>query len=491
MLAGTFTVADLDMFHGMALFREAVATGSLPHRDSFAYTPTVYPVVHHEWGTGALLYLITVAAGFGASGVMLLKYLLVASLLVVCAWCARLRGATIPIAGILAPPALYLAAVSFASIRAQLFSVVFLAVLLLLLESDRRGGRWWIAAWLPLYAVWVNLHGGFVVGAGALALYTWERMIRCLFDRHGVRHALVGSRHLIAVGAAMLPLTVVNPYGLTYVSYLWRAIRMPRPDITEWLPLWDSAHSRLLLAVFVISAAMAGYSVLARGLKYLPGLTLLAVTAWLAARHARHLSLYAVVWFCYVPAYLAETSLGRRADSLWRRFPLGITAAFLLLGGAALGHGVDLRFWELRVPNRDARTGLGFPVGVVDYLAAHEFEGNLMTPFNAGSYVSWKLYPSVKVSLDSRYEVAYPPGTLAESGRFYNAAEGWETILGKYPTDAVLVPREAPVAAALAAGGQWRRVYRDDEYALFVRPGLARTLPVLDASGREIRGAFP
>ena len=59
-LAGLFlccialnTFVDPDIWHEMALFREALALGYLPLADQFAYTPTVYPSVHHEWGTGA------------------------------------------------------------------------------------------------------------------------------------------------------------------------------------------------------------------------------------------------------------------------------------------------------------------------------------------------------------------------------------------------------------------------------------------------------
>ena len=47
------TFLDPDMLHGMALIRESLRIGHLPLADGFAYTPTVYPVVHHEWAAGA------------------------------------------------------------------------------------------------------------------------------------------------------------------------------------------------------------------------------------------------------------------------------------------------------------------------------------------------------------------------------------------------------------------------------------------------------
>ena len=497
MLAGALTVADLDMFHQMALFREALAIGRVPAGDVFAYTPTVDPVVHHEWGTGALLYAVAVGAGLGAGGVMLLKYALIAALLAACARCAALRGAPAPVAALLAPVAVFLTTVGFATLRAQLLSLVLLACLLLLLEADRRGRRWWIAAWLPLYVVWLNLHGGFVAGAGVLALYGLERFGRAWLESGSAHAALRETRHLFAVGAAMVPLTLVNPYGAEYVPYLLHAVALERPGITEWLPLWHPVHHPALFAVYAASLAPVLYALVARGPRRLPGVLLLLVTAWLGLGHARHASLYAVVWFCHVPAWLAGTRPAAAVERAWRRMPAAIAAGWLVLGAAALVQAVQLRFWIMRVPNRAPGFEQGFPVGAVDYLASQRFAGNLMTPFMAGSYVSWKLHPRVKVSLDSRFEAAYPAGALAESDTFYEAAPGWEDVLARHPTDAALVPARTPIdsamraVSAMGARGAWRRVYEDDAYALYVRPGRGAGLPVVSRRGEPIAGTFP
>ena len=51
-------VVDLDLFHEMSLYRQMESENRMPRTDAFAYTPTVEPVVHHEWATGAVLSLI-------------------------------------------------------------------------------------------------------------------------------------------------------------------------------------------------------------------------------------------------------------------------------------------------------------------------------------------------------------------------------------------------------------------------------------------------
>jgi hypothetical protein len=49
LFAGISTFIDFDCWHQMALAREALALG-VPLADQFAYTRTVYPVVHHRMG---------------------------------------------------------------------------------------------------------------------------------------------------------------------------------------------------------------------------------------------------------------------------------------------------------------------------------------------------------------------------------------------------------------------------------------------------------
>ena len=65
---------DPDLFHEMALIRDALRLGHLPLLDTLAYTPTLEPTIHHEWGTGAILYLVSTR--WGGAGLLLLKYLL-------------------------------------------------------------------------------------------------------------------------------------------------------------------------------------------------------------------------------------------------------------------------------------------------------------------------------------------------------------------------------------------------------------------------------
>src|SRR6266446_10332606 len=100
LFAGISTFIDFDCWHQMALARETLALGYVPLADHFAYTPTVYPVVHHEWGTGVVMYALATHGGLTA--VRIAQWGLV---LLVAATCWRLarRHTGVAVASALAP----------------------------------------------------------------------------------------------------------------------------------------------------------------------------------------------------------------------------------------------------------------------------------------------------------------------------------------------------------------------------------------------------
>jgi len=468
---------DLDLWHEMALAREVVQLGYVPRVDDFAYTPTVEPVVHHEWGAGMIAYGL--AGTLGATGIVLLKLLLIAALAGACWTCARRRGVGLPLLSCLAPFAILLVDEGFSTIRAQMYSFVGLALLLVFLDRDRAGHRRWVMAWLAVFVVWLNLHAGFLVGAGLFAVHWLEQLVRR--QPHW---------HLLLTGLAMMALIGVNPYGLSYYSYLLHGVTASRPHVSEWRPLWDAAPAKLALVAITVSALAWG--VWRNGWSRLPGLPLIAVAALAAAQSKRMLPFYTVAWFCYAPAYLANTGVGWTAGKLWCRRRRWLIALWCGLAVTMSVLAIRIGPWRLVVPSQPApklASTLYYPVGAVEYLRQQQFRGNLLTPFDWGSYVSWKLHPQVKVSLDSRFEVAYPLWLEEEIFAFYLARPGWNGVLAKYPTDAILVPVHMPVAGQLAESAGWRCCYRDDSAEIYAF--VESDLRTIDQRGQVHLGRFP
>jgi hypothetical protein len=364
---------DPDGFHQMALFREWLRTGTLPLHDTFAFTHTVVPAVQHEWGAGALLYGI--ATTVGAPGIMWVRWLISAAAALVAARAARRRAPAVVVA-FCAPFAIILAQVGFTTIRAGLYTMLFLAVLLAAIERDRdqpRAGRF-LLVYLPVVALWINLHGGWIVGVAAVALHLVEQALR----RRPIRH-------LVLALAATPLLMGLTPYGRAYFTGWWRSITFPRDQIAEWLPLYRSSYL-LGLAAFGLAMLFLIYAVARRGPRQLPGLAFVVVAAWAAWRHERHVALFALAWFCAVPGYLAATPLGELLEAAVARRPFAraLSLASIAVGVALLAVAAPRHPFRLRVPAQGsdlAAGGVVYPAGAVAYLAGANFHGRLVTSF--------------------------------------------------------------------------------------------------------------
>lgn len=467
---------DPDMFHGLALAREFARTGSLPIQDRFAYTPTHPLIVHHEWLAFWLLYVAV--ERFGGGGLTVLALVLQGGAIAGVLLLARRQGARLPVLCLLAPLGLTLLAPGLTTLRAQVWSLACTVGVLACIEADRRGRRWWIGPFLLMHVAWLNLHAGFVIGLGLVLLHTMEQALR---------RRPVG--HLFATIAAAGALVVVNPYGPGYLPYLADALRMDRSMIAEWRPLSDG-HPFGIVA-WMLSLLVVVYGAARCGVRNAPGLLLLVVTALLSLRHQRHVSIYAIVWLAYVPPLVARTPLAALVERWWATRPLVVAAALVgaivLVGSRVLAAAP----WRLDLPTRPGTWSVTFPAGAVDYLSEVGFEGNVMTPFEVGAFVSWKLHPAVRVSLDGRFEVAYPHEVFVDHGTFYGATDGWQSARDRYPADAVLVATSTPVAEALRREGRWPLRYEDDAYLIFMRPERAASFPRVSRRGETPAGRFP
>jgi hypothetical protein len=477
----TQTAFDPDGFHQMALFREWLRTGALPLIDTFAFTHTIVPAVHHEWGAGALLY--GVATALGAPGVMLWRWLVSAAVAVVATRAARRRAPTVVVA-FCAPIAILLGQVAFTTVRAGLYTMLFLAILLAAIDRDRDAPRpaLFLALYLPVVWLWINLHGGWVIGVGAVALHAVEQLLR----RRRVRHLAA------ALGATPL-LMGLTPYGRAYYVGWWRSITFPRGEIAEWAPLYRSTYV-IGLAAFGMALLFLLYAIARRGPRALPGLAFVGVAAWAALRHERHVALFALGWFCAAPGYLTATPLGEVLEGAvaGRRAAGALAAVSAVVGIALLAVALPRHPFRLRLPAQGSDLAAGavvYPAGAVAYLAEQKFEGKLVTSFVNGGFVIWKLHPAARVSFDGRYEAAYAPEVLGEDRMLHRARPGWRELYARYAPDAVLVERDEPLDGALPDGTGLARVYRDDAYDVWARPALG--LPAVDRTGAVLASPFP
>lgn len=490
-----------DIFHAMALAREIISSGKFPTADCFAFSPTLNPTVHHEWGFGLIAYLVT-ANPIGDHLLMALRFLLVAVLLLSCYRVCRARGGNpllFALGLLLVLPFFW---VGFSTLRAQQFTLTFLALQLLMQESDWKNQRSWIAMWLVMLVCWLNIHAGFIVGAAMIAVHALERCWCFWVRSKSIPQTFQRTWHLWLAAPLAVAALWLNPYGSEYITYLAHGLTMPRPQIGEWWPLWTIMNPVQTLFCFAIAVGLMAYSARYRQWSRLTGMLFLVLCAIMAFKHVRHASLFAVVWLAYVPAWLTYTPFGKRIIQALSRNP-GTTYR---VAGVCTAAGIAFFLWfqgySAYLPiNRFDQRG-NYPLGAVSYLHRHDMKGRFITDFDSGAYVTWKLFPNVLVSLDGRYEAAFQPGVLEQHLEFFYAAPNSASILDSWNADGIIIPSGTPLSEQLHSNNtsessvqlsgskrRWKCVYKDPGTSVWIDEG--RQAPVEFHNQLPSNGTYP
>ena len=246
----TLTRADPDLWGHVRFGGDIIDSAAIRLPDTYSFTADK-PWTNHEW-----LAEIIMAAAYrtaGAAGLVLLKLTIVA-LSLGCMW--RIVRADTP--GI--RPAAILMTLALAGIlprvqqvRPQLFSVLCFALLMTILRrAEKRPAALWFAP--PLFAVWANLHGGWLVGCGTLALWcsarTWTLRTE---GQASVRSlAILWSACVAAVAA-----TLINPYGPGLWMFLAETVGLSRRFISEWGPVTGSLTTLAVWSFFALLVVVA------------------------------------------------------------------------------------------------------------------------------------------------------------------------------------------------------------------------------------------
>ncbi len=422
--------ADPDLWGHLTYGFDILRTRALTAVDPYSFTQDT-PWINHEWLSEAIFAAAYNAGGVG--GLIVLKSIIVAGAL--CAlWTvlAPVRPQTLRWAFFaLLPFALVPAATTF---RPQLWTIAALAVLVRLLYVNGTP-----LLLIPLFALWANLHGGWIVGAGVAGAWIAGRAM----DGAPLR----GLRGPALVCVAAVVATIANPYGVGLWQFLAGTVRMTR-DITEWRPLWQQDGPSHAVLWSVVTGALVASIVRGRGRIAWSALLPAAGLCGAAMFVDRLGPLFAIastaVWrdrWSGDPLPSAEDATPLRAAPLWVVDAAGVAAVWIVTAAATLSCLGIAGSWA------------------PDLRAARAFEpesaaGRLVLPFDWGQYAIWHWGPRLRVSMDGRRETVYSQRTLDEQDAVARGTPEGLAYLAAQRPEYVWLPRSADnVKHALAASG--------------------------------------
>jgi hypothetical protein len=480
---------DPDLYGYLAYGRLFVERGLTAH-DPFAYTSAGF-----NWITFEYLAHIALWSAYhyaGAAGLIALKCL-VGGVALVCLFVAMRQT---PAETFVWVPIFLLCTSTLSRyflFRPQLFTFAFFACFTAVLFRYllRHRGPLWV---LPIVMVaWANTHGGFVSGLGAVGLAISLRALEnTAVAGWRPRHLLAGTGPLWATLAACTGATVVNPLGVRLWFYVLTELAhgTNRRYIAEWAPAsfatdaWSTVMLTLIGAMLVLVTWLChrlGRATDRPAWPWAASAVPLIALSYLSVRHVP----LAAIWAGPVIALL-----GSRVQNDISTFALGRRLWFVVRGfavaPAVLTVAIVLARPAPTIQAGGAVLGSTHPCGAVEYLRANAVTGNVYTPLWWGAYVTWHLYPAIRVSMDGRNISLYSDEMVLENLKFYTDAARDVNVAAplRYDTDFLLIPSDSAALSPLSTDGRWQTVYSDRDSTLLLRADARHAETAIRLSAR-------
>jgi len=453
------SIADPDIWWHLRNAEVLVQTHSVVHHDFYSFTATGSRWINEAWLSELPYYLGW--RWLGIRGIYLVMLGEVELILLGVFGLAYLSSRNVKATFIASWLAVWLATVSFGP-RTLLAGWMCLVAELFILAQFKQGKD---RAWLlpPLFVLWANLHGSWLIGMVLLAMFCASGLVQGTWGRlQATRWTPAQMRKLVLTGSLSVAGLFLNPYTYHLVFYPFNFAFKQRLNVNhvdEWMSL--DFHSVRGKIIFLLLAATIVLALVRKRRWALDELAFLLLGFYAAMTYSRFLFLAAIVLtpmlataLDFFPPYCAEN------DKPW----LNAVLMAVLLG---------LCIW--RFPSRDQLmrdTIQSYPVKALNYLQHFQPQGRVFNDCLWGGYLIWNVR-NIPVFIDSRIDIYEYNAVFAD----YLDAMGVKNTLeslDKYHVRYVLYRQESGVAYLLLHNSGWKARYQDGTTVLLERTALAK-----------------
>jgi hypothetical protein len=503
-----------------------IAENGIPETDVFSFTASDHRWDNHEWLSQVAMWEVWKlgdATGLGGWRAVILLTTVVSML--VWAGVGLLVQSRVRHWGV----ALLIAVVAVAIGRRTLYprppvvTYGLLALTLWILYQVRLG-RWpvrrlWVLA--PLTAVWSNLHGGWMAGLVAMAIFAFDGLVRFTYGwwrglwevqgaGGGSGTARAGDREPApeqesAEGSHLRAQTAVafrqaRGYALVLVACVvaswcnpfgWRLWLLPgrvMGDLELVRQIGELRSPDFYFTVafeLAILLTLAGLALVRRRPFVLADLLLFLFWAHQGIQHVRHLPMFAVAGAPLMGVVAREALRELHASRIGRRFLLerwsGLPVAVMAicLAGYVVMNPREGQSYLVR--NRALLDGVeyvreNYPTGACDFALVANIGGRMFNRNNYAGYLIWRLAPEqAKVFTDSRFDIFGSKflrdeiliGTGNEDPRL---GLTWREGLDQYEVVWVLMPASEGLHGRLLESEGWELVFVEPRPPLWRDP---------------------
>jgi hypothetical protein len=460
-----------------------LATHSVPRIDSFSYTRAGQPWYAWEWlydaGIGAIHHFA------GLNGVVLFTAAVIACTFALLFHFVFRRTGSFAVAvglSLIAANAAQVHMLARPHVLSWLFTLLWIEALYRFEEGNRSA-----LLWLPpMMLLWVNLHGGFILGLVLLSLFGCASIWNYLISPSAENRRRITD--LTIALCTCLPVTLLTPYGYKLHVHLYQYLSSSflMDSINEFMsPNFHIAgygyfEALILLAAF--GTLLTHKRVTATNLLLL----LFSIRAGLFA--ARNIPISAIIMSLALGPMLAGAFSGKSGSDAYPRWLRSLLNALRDVSQSMAGMEKRFRGHALAIVVLTASVAIAlnggrilsaqvvsahfdervFPVKATEFIAQKGIHDHLFNQDVWSGYLIYKLYPGTKLYFDDRHDF-YGEAFIKEYLKAMNGTYQWREPLDKYQVKWVLIAAESPLSSLLKESKDWHIEYDDGLAVIFTR----------------------
>jgi len=458
-------LSDGDFWWHLKTGEYILNTRSIPRTDFFSFTNYGRAWVAHEWLSEAIFYVIYSRLGFN---VLIVVFALLTALAF---WIAFKRSSSNPLIGGTVALIGVWAILPNVGVRPRIFTLLLSSVYLALLGRYVRRGQgreiWWL---VPLMVLWVNLHGGFLMGLVLIGLAIVGIPLDAWSNREKLSSSLPQLKTLFLVLVACMLAACLNPHGIWIYKFPFEIFLSPiqQQTVNDWLS--PNFHQSEAVPLFMLILGTIAAFALSPKRPKLSEVILFLATLYMTLKSQRHVAILALVAVPLMSDYLQNWITARSDGKLFgpvapnggnRRATI-VTVLFLLP--------LVVFAWKLKttVFEAPAQVAIDAPVKAVEYMQQNRIVGKTLTDPNIwGGYLIWKM-PSNPVYIDGRIDM-YGDEFVKEYLYITLGYIDWREPLDRYGVQIAIVAPKSVLATGMRNAPNWQQVYEDELAVVFTR----------------------
>lgn len=456
------TPLDTDMWWHLRAGEETWLNRQVYSVDTFSFTRSGQIWLNHSWLSQVMMFVLFQTGGYLALSVWVAVTAATSMALVYFQMEGHslLRGAILILAG---------AAASVVwSPRPQIMSLVLFGLvsyLLYLYKWKKKNHLIWL---VPIFLIWGNLHGGYVLGVILLGVMIGGELLNKIIPGKTEFHMdWPEIRKLVFWASSGMLAVLINPFGIGMwkIPFNTVGVKALQDLISEWAsPDFHQLFQQPMLWMLFLIFIAIGISK-----KTIDGTDLLSliVFSWFAFTARRNFGPFAMVSAPVISRHLHDifenwksegknknklsATSGNISDNTRNWINLAI---IVLLVVAASWKAVDVNKTSF-VREKESEI---FPSQAVDILLNENNPGKIFNEYNWGGYLIWHLR-DFQVFVDGRTDL-YGDEILDDYLAVVKVQKGWNQILDINKIDILLI-KSGSNLEIFAKNKGWHTIYKD------------------------------